>query len=356
MRTLKIKQPFEHLINIGVDLEIPQAPGPRALLYDRAVEEYANTLGDKLFISSRLGLSGGEGCKTIATYADVMSWLAKRSLPRDTTLYVVGGGTLTDLGGYVAATYLRGIKYVSVPTTTLAIVDASVGSKTGINLPEGKNLVGAFHTPEGVYADLNTLKTLPMHIFRDGLVEAFKHGIISGDELLMNVHGLTLEWPGFDNYLARAVSVKIRIVEADPREKGERRKLNLGHTLGHALEQASQHTLPHGAAVAYGLLYAALLGKALGGNNLVPAVHKLLEWLEPSGPPKLEWSELTPYLMRDKKKIGTALNWVVPMDLGWLEVHPVSEDILWNCYDEFLFLTKDPTVWPQKAGIDRQKS
>jgi 3-dehydroquinate synthase len=356
MRTLKVRQPHDYLVSIGFDLEIPQAPGPRALIYDRAVEEYAHSVADKLFISSRLGLSGGEGAKSITSYADVLSWLAKRSLPRDTTLYVVGGGTLTDLGGFVAASYLRGIKYVSIPTTTLAIVDASVGSKTGINLPEGKNLVGAFHTPEAVLADLSTLKTLPLPAFRDGLVEAFKHGIIAGDQSLLMLDGLSLDWSGFENYLARAISVKVRIVESDPRERGERRKLNLGHTLGHALEQASQHRLPHGAAVAYGLLYAALLGKALGGNDLLPLVKQLLDWLAPSGPPKLEWSELTPYLMRDKKKIGTALNWVVPMDLGWLEVQPVSEDILWNCYDEFLFLTKDPTAWPQQNLKDKQKS
>lgn len=353
MRTLKIKQPHDYLVHIGSGLEIPQAPGPRAILYDEAVEEYANVLADKLFISSRLGIDGGEGIKTITSYADVMSWLAKRALPRDTTLYVVGGGTLTDLGGFLAATYLRGIKYVSIPTTTLAIVDASVGNKTGINLPEGKNLVGAFHAPEGVFAELDNLHNLPEPIFKEGLVEAYKHGIIAGDELLLNLEGITPDWTGLDNYLARAVSVKIRIVENDPREKGERRKLNLGHTLAHALEAASQHTLSHGAAVAYGLLYSTLLGKSLGGTDLVHLAQKLLDWLNPSGPPKLEWSELAPYLSRDKKKIGTALNWVVPMDMGWLEVQPVSEDVLWNCYDEFLFLTKNPTYWPNRQNIQR---
>lgn len=134
---------------IGRNLAAPaQTQSPKALLYDRATEAFASRLADQLGIPHRLGLEGGEGAKTLHTYARCLSWLAGKALPRDTTLYVVGGGTLTDLGGFVAASYLRGVGYVSFPTTTLAVVDAAVGGKTGLNLPEGKNLVGAFHPPK----------------------------------------------------------------------------------------------------------------------------------------------------------------------------------------------------------------
>jgi len=338
MRKLKIRHPIPYPIHIGFDLEVPQATGPRALVFDLAVQDHAKKLAALLDIPAGLGLPGGENLKSVATYGKVLSWLAGQALPRDTALYIVGGGSLTDLGGFVAATYLRGINYISLPTTTLAVIDASLGNKTGINLPEGKNLVGAFHAPEGVYADLEVLRTLPAHTFKHGLVEGFKHGIIAGDELLVNVEPLSLEWEGLENYLARAVSVKLQIVEADPTEHNERRKLNLGHTLAHALEGATFGVMPHGVAVAYGLLFAALLGRAHGGTDLVPMVLKFLHWLSPPPPPRFNWEDLTPFLNRDKKKVGKALNWVVPKDMGWLEIHPVLQEVLLGCYEEFLSL------------------
>lgn len=336
MPKLKITHPTEYPVHIGHTLEVPASAGPRALIYDQAVEAFALAWAHRLGIQASLGIQGGEEAKTIERFGQLLSWMAQQALPRDTTLYVVGGGTLTDLGGYLAASYLRGIEYISIPTTTLAIVDASVGGKTGINLPEGKNLVGAFYPPVGVYADLDALQTLPTQTFREGLVEAFKHGIIEGDAELLELEGLSAQHPDLEDYLARAVAVKIRIVEADPSEKGERRKLNLGHTLAHTLEAATHHQLSHGAAVAYGLLYAALLGRAHGGADLLPQVQKLLAWLSPAPLPKFAWEELAPYIARDKKKIGSSLNWVVPMGMGKLEVRPVEEDILRKCYEEFL--------------------
>ena len=341
---LRIEHPAPYPIHIGYGLEIGRADGPKALLYDTAVEAFALNLSQRLETSLTRGLEGGEEAKTLETYGRALSWLAEHALPRDTTLYVVGGGTLTDLGGFLAASYLRGIRFINVPTTTLAIVDASVGNKTGINLPEGKNLVGAFYAPDGVYACLEALRTLPPQVFKEGLVEAFKHGIIAGDEALLKVEDLAFPDPRpptpdpLEPYLARAVQVKIKVVEADPTEKGERRKLNLGHTLGHALEAATGHELSHGAAVAYGLLFAALLGRAHGGEDLVPAVQKLLAWLSPPPLPGLEWDDLVPFMARDKKKIGISLNWVVPMGMGNLAIHPVPEDLLRRTYAEFLSL------------------
>ncbi|WP_105317710.1 3-dehydroquinate synthase [Thermus tenuipuniceus] len=330
MQRLNVRSPSSYPIVIGegVLAQVAVPEGPTALLYDRKVEGFALEVAKALRTPHRLGLDGGEGVKTLEVYGQVLSFLAEKGLPRNTTLLVVGGGTLTDLGGFVAATYLRGIPYLSFPTTTLSVVDASVGGKTGLNLPQGKNLVGSFHFPQGVYAELRALKTLPPFTFKEGLVEAFKHGIISGEEGLLEVEDLTPESPRLEAYLAQAVAVKVRITEQDPTEKGERRLLNLGHTLGHALEAYTHHALPHGAAVAYGLLYAALLGRLLGGEDLTPLVLRLLRWLSPPPLPRVSWEDLLPYLQRDKKKLSQSLHWVVPLGLGNLTVKPLPEATL----------------------------
>ncbi|MER3426120.1 MAG: 3-dehydroquinate synthase [Thermus sp.] len=333
--------PYSIVIGRGLRPERPR--GPLALLYDENVAGFALGLKEAWGIPHALGVRGGEEAKTLRVYSQVLSFWAQRGLPRDTTLVVVGGGSLTDLGGFVAATYLRGIPYLSFPTTTLALVDASVGGKTGLNLPEGKNLVGAFHFPQGVYGDLEALKTLPLPLFKEGLVEAFKHGIIRGDRALLEVEGLSPGAEGLAEYLVRAVRVKVEITEKDPLERGERRLLNLGHTLAHALEAATGHALSHGVAVAYGLLFAALLGRALGGEDLLPRVLRLLRWLSPPPPPPLSLDDLLPYLQRDKKKRTEAIHWVVPLGLGRLEVRPVEEGVLREVYAEWRRLTAPPS-------------
>ncbi|GGM97244.1 3-dehydroquinate synthase [Thermus composti] len=342
MQRLSVREPVPYPILIGEGvLEEVRAEGPLALLYDKKVEAFALEVAEALGAKHRLGLEGGEGAKSLETYGQVLSFLAQRGLPRDATLLVVGGGTLTDLGGFVAATYLRGVAYLAFPTTTLAIVDASVGGKTGLNLPEGKNLVGAFHFPQGVYAELKALRTLPEAVFKEGLVEAFKHGLIAGDEALLGVEGLAPQSPRLEAYLARAVAVKVAITEKDPLEKGERRLLNLGHTLGHALEAKTRHALPHGMAVAYGLLYAALLGKALGGEDLTGLVLRLLRWLSPSALSSIPWEALLPYLLRDKKKRADTLHWVVPLAPGRLVVRPLPEGLLKEAYAEWQRLLRE---------------
>ncbi|MEN2981341.1 MAG: 3-dehydroquinate synthase family protein [Thermus sp.] len=334
MQRLEVRNPVPYPILLGEGLlgEVAVPQGPKALLYDRKVEGFALEVAEALGAEHRLGLEGGEGAKSLEVYGRVLSFLAAKGLPRNATLLVVGGGTLTDLGGFVAATYLRGVRYLSFPTTTLAVVDASVGGKTGINLPEGKNLVGAFHFPLGVYAELRALRTLPPFTFKEGLVEAFKHGLIAGREDLLEVEGLGPQSPRLEAYLAEAVAVKVAITEKDPLERGERRLLNLGHTLGHALEAQTRHALPHGAAVAYGLLYAALLGKALGGEDLTPLVLRLLRWLQPPPLALAPWEDLLPYLARDKKKVSESLHWVVPLAPGRLSVQPLPEDLLREAY------------------------
>ncbi len=322
-------------IELGRGLETAPEPRPAALLYDRAVAGFARRVAEAAGIAALKGIPGGEGAKTLATYGELLAWLAELGLPRDGVLYVVGGGTLTDLGGFLAATYLRGIAYRSFPTTTLAIVDASVGGKTGVNLPQGKNLVGAFHAPEAVRADLEALTTLPPAVFKEGLVEAFKHGLIAGDRGLLAPFDLTPDHPGLEAYLARAVRVKVGVVGRDYREAGDRRLLNLGHTLAHALEAATAHRLTHGQAVAYGLLFAALLGEALGGTSVVEEVRALLDWLAPPPLPELGFDELQPFLQRDKKARSEGLYWVVPLAPGRLAIRPVAAKILEETYRRF---------------------
>lgn len=335
MKNIELGYPVE--VKAGARAQA-QAPGPVALIYDQAVDRFANIIGEALDVEWKLALPGGEESKSLTVYGKVLEALAQVGFPRQGSLAVVGGGTLLDLGGFVAATYLRGISFLSFPTTTLAMVDAAVGGKTGINLPQGKNLVGAFYNPIGVYADLDSLLTLPPNIFRGGLVEAFKHGLLSGDPVLLALPPAGPAEPGLEAYLQKAVAVKMAVVAQDFRESGARRQLNLGHTLAHALEAASGHSFSHAEAVAYGLLFAALLGRALGGENLIARVRDFLKWLTPRPYPQLAWSELLPFIERDKKKGPAGVRWVIPLAAGKVEIGPVPNQVLTQIYQEFLEL------------------
>ncbi len=338
MGRLEARTPHPYAILIGqglLDTTVSLAsPGPKVLLYDRKLQAYAARLSKRLSFELELPIQGGEEAKRITVYSRLLQALARVGLPRETTLYVLGGGTLTDLGGFVAASYLRGIAYISLPTTTLAMVDASVGGKTGVNLPQGKNLVGAFHAPGAVFADTETLATLPQPLFRAGLVEAFKQGLIGADEELLSPFALHPAHPALSTYLERAVGVKLGIVEADYREQGVRRHLNLGHTLGHAIEAASKHQITHGEAVAYGMVYAVFLGRALGGEDLRPLMNNLLNWLQPTPLPGFGFQGLLRYVDRDKKKHGGRVHWVVPLAPGRIITQPLDTKALREAYYE----------------------
>jgi 3-dehydroquinate synthase len=199
------------------------------------------------------------------------------------------------------------------------MVDASVGGKTAVNLPEGKNLVGAFWQPRAVLADVETLRTLPPQQFRQGAVELFKHGLLADPALLARFDdGLSAGSPPavLADAVARSVAVKAEVVAGDEREAGARAYLNLGHTLAHALEAVSDHALGHGDAVAYGLAYAALLARARGWADLMPRVRRLLAWLEPAPLPAADFAALEPYLDRDKKAAAGRRRFVLLEDVG----------------------------------------
>ena len=266
----------------------------------------------------------GEASKSVATWADVHDRLAAAGCDRDTWVCAVGGGVVGDLAGFVAATWMRGVPLVQVPTTLLAMVDASVGGKTGLDLPAGKNLVGAFWQPRVVVADVRALETLPPDVLREGAVELYKHALLVDAPWRSAFHpagapfGLPddLAADAWVRLVADGVRVKADVVAADPHEAGVRAHLNLGHTLAHALEAATGHVLGHGPAVAYGLVYAALLGGTRGWVDWVEDAVALAAWAADGPLPDAPFDELIGFMARDKKRRSGRLRFVLLEALG----------------------------------------
>jgi 3-dehydroquinate synthase len=211
----------------------------------------------------------GEKSKSRESWAELTDQLTERHFGRDAAIVALGGGVTGDLAGFVAATYMRGVPYLQVPTTVLAMLDASVGGKTGVDTPRGKNLVGAFHPPTAVLADPRTLETLPEREYRGGLTEAVKHGLIADEAYLAwieaNADGIDKRDPATLVHLVRrSVEIKAEVVSGDERESGRRAILNAGHTIAHALEQSSGYMIPHGEAVGLGLVAESYLAESLG--------------------------------------------------------------------------------------------
>lgn len=279
----------------------------------------------------------GERSKTLATLAELWQAFSAVRLERRSTVVALGGGVVTDLAGFAAATFLRGIPWVAVPTSLLGMVDATLGGKTGADLPQGKNLIGAFHAPRLVLADPSVLRTLPEEEWRNGLAEVVKHGILADPTLfLLCSQGLEAVRANLDEVLRRAVAVKIRIIQQDPYEKGERALLNLGHTLGHALEAASEYRLRHGEAVAIGMAQAARLAERLGlaesglSAQIVQALQAL--GLPSQIPPWMERERILAAMGIDKKRAQGELRLVLPRRVGevlWgVRVERAAEQLL----------------------------
>jgi 3-dehydroquinate synthase len=227
------------------------------------------TTGDEAIITATI--PAGEHHKTREQWAAVTDLLLARGCGRDTTIVALGGGVVGDLAGFVAATYLRGVPWVQIPTTLLAMVDASVGGKTGVDTAAGKNLVGAFHQPACVIADPALLRTLPERQRRNGLAEVVKHGIIADRahleaalHLAQAIVAGDVQSDDVDSLIASSIAIKADVVRRDERESGMRKVLNFGHTIGHAVETASAYSLLHGEAVAIGMVHEARLAESLG--------------------------------------------------------------------------------------------
>ena len=221
---------------------------------------YGEALAAALPNAALITMPDGEQFKTLATTTQLFGDFVRARLDRGSTVIALGGGVVGDTAGFAAATYMRGVRLVQIPTTLLSMVDSSVGGKVGVDLPEGKNLVGAFKQPDAVLIDPDVLATLPQSEWRNGMAEVIKHGLLA-DPLLLDTVLHTRERAA--ELVRRAVQVKVDVVEQDPYEKGIRAHLNLGHTFAHAIEQVTYYQWPHGEAVGAGLLAAARLSYAL---------------------------------------------------------------------------------------------
>lgn len=270
-------------------------------------------------------LPAGEEHKNLQSVSQLWEAFLDAGVERGSTIVALGGGVISDLTGFAAATYLRGVRWVAVPTTLLAMVDASLGGKTGIDLPRGKNLAGAFHPPALVLADPDVLSSLPLAETRNGLAEALKHGVLADPGLFEQLASLDPELPGMDwgAIVRRAVAVKVRVIQADPYEKGVRAALNLGHTIGHALESASAFRLRHGEAVAAGMVVEARLAEALGlarpglAEAIQAAVRQL--GLPEAVPPDLKTGAIFSFMSQDKKRASGKVRFALPLEIGQVQ-------------------------------------
>lgn len=270
----------------------------------------------------------GEASKNAKTLLSLWGTLAEEGLTRTDCLAALGGGVVGDMTGFAAATYLRGIPFVQFPTTLLAMVDSSVGGKTGIDLSVGKNLVGAFNQPIGVFCDTDTLATLPDDVFSDGCAEVIKYGYIGDPTLLQTLQCDFSTDP--EAVIARCVADKRDVVEQDEHDTGKRQLLNLGHTAGHAVEACSDFAISHGSAVAIGMV---LMTKAAIASGLCDAdvLPHMIDMLTRYGLPTVcpfDAKQLAAVAMKDKKRAGKKITLVLPKHIGESVLHPIAADEL----------------------------
>lgn len=273
-------------------------------------------------------IHAGEASKNANTYLEILNFLAQNHITRSDLIIALGGGVVGDITGFAAATYLRGIAYIQIPTSLLAMVDSSVGGKTAIDLPAGKNLVGAFKQPKLVLCDVNVLNTLPVEWFLDGCAEVIKYGMLYDSNL---VQALLVSGPSFDreDVIAKCVSFKRDVVQEDEFDTGARQKLNFGHTIGHGIEARSNFTITHGKAVAAGM---AIVTKAAAAQGLCreETYQTLIALLQRFNLPTettFTADALYTSALSDKKRNGSTVNLIIPREIGRCDMipTPVSE-------------------------------
>lgn len=284
-----------------------------------------------------IALPPGESAKTIGTVLDLCQQLLVQGFDRRSLLLAVGGGVVGDITGFAAAIYMRGIPYIQVPTTLLAQVDSSLGGKTGVDLPSGKNLLGAFHQPRLVLSDLDVLTTLSSDARRDGFAEVIKAALIEDPELfsILEKEGADLldtSNPLLETIIAKACEVKCRVVNRDEHESGLRRILNFGHTLGHALEAAANYNISHGQAVAIGMGLAVRLSRQWAGLSEDNA-DRALDLIQKLGlptdiPQNIDPETLLVPLEKDKKIQAGICHFVLLAEIGRAVIHPITVEDL----------------------------
>lgn len=318
------------LSQLGEKLASRGLRGPLVLISDenvavRYAEQALASLRLAGYEASLLTIPAGEAYKTIQTVNQIWDGLLAARMERSSTVLALGGGVVGDMAGFAAAAYLRGVGWVVLPTSLLAMVDASVGGKTAIDLPQGKNLVGAFHSPRLVLADPEVLATLPEAELRSGLAEVIKAGVIADAALFALCEGGWQSLQGkMDELVRRAMAVKISVIEADPYEQGVRASLNLGHTFGHAVELVSAYRLRHGEAVSIGLVAEARLAEHLGiaQSGLADQISKtsIGLGLPVAVPAELDHQAILKAMQVDKKRLAGSVRFALPIRIGEVRV------------------------------------
>ena len=330
MKTICVETSKSYQVHIGHNLLLQAGeflkpvctPCKAAIISDSNVYPlYGKKLEDSLTASGYTVINyvfpAGESSKNGTTYLSILNFLAENEITRSDVLIALGGGVVGDITGFAAATFLRGISYVQIPTSLLAMVDSSIGGKTAIDLPAGKNLVGAFYQPSLVICDLTTLNTLSKEIFLDGCAEVIKYGVLFDAELFEH---LWKNGPLFDreSVIAQCVTLKRNVVKEDEFDTGIRQMLNLGHTVGHAIEKISDYTISHGKAVAIGMAIIAKAASETGlcDRSVCDRICKILKLF--SLPTSTDYSLEALYsgLLTDKKRSLDTLNIIVPQEIG----------------------------------------
>jgi 3-dehydroquinate synthase len=301
-----------------------------AIITDKNVgRRYASRVAKLVGGAPVFAIPAGERHKNRATWATVTDKLLGAGFGRDTTIIALGGGVVGDLAGFVAATYMRGIPVVQVPTTLLAMVDASVGGKTGVDTRYGKNLVGSFHRPSAVIVDLDVLGSLPMEHLRAGFAEIVKHGAVADANYFEQAKSFASRWPkpraplsGILPLVTGSISIKANIVAEDERESGQRKILNFGHTIAHAVEVATKFRVLHGHAVAIGMVAEARIAERLGiarthTANTIAAVCRMAGL--PVELPRVSVAALIKLTRSDKKARGGRVEYALPKGIGEME-------------------------------------
>ena len=272
--------------------------------------------------------SAGEAQKNIYTYSDILNFLAENKITRSDVIIALGGGVVGDISGFAAATYLRGIPYIQVPTSLLAMVDSSVGGKTAIDLPAGKNLAGAFKQPSFVLCDVDVLSTLPQQVFTDGCAEIIKYSVLYDANLFTYLLSTGINFDR-EAVITKCISYKANVVHEDEFDTGMRQKLNLGHTIGHAIEAQSNFSITHGQAVAIGMTIVTKAAVELGfcDEDVLSALQRILQLFSLPIHTTFTASALFKSTLSDKKRSGDHVNLIIPRTIGNCDIIavPVSE-------------------------------
>lgn len=330
MKTISVRASRAYEVLIGTQL-LPKLGqfaaalkkcGKAAIISDSNVWPiYGQTVTDSLsaagFQPIHFVFPAGESSKNLQTYGQIVTFLAEHQLTRSDLVIALGGGVVGDMTGFAAATYLRGISYIQIPTTLLSMVDSSVGGKTAIDLSMGKNLVGAFYQPAMVLCDIDSLQSLPRSIFIDGCAEVIKYGILYDETLFSHLRAAGL---AFDReyVIARCVELKRDVVTEDEFDTGARQKLNLGHTVGHGVEACSEYTLSHGRSVAIGMAIVARIAATTGlcSKETADAIHAILAQFSLPTVTEYTADRLFKCALSDKKRSGSMVNLILPRTIG----------------------------------------